>query len=73
VKRYDGRYAALEALYPSHRTTPYMLPVLQHCAEKTWVMRDLVPKMADDLKLNEAERDQRIPNGSTTVIASRVH
>jgi hypothetical protein len=28
-----------------------MLPVLRHCAEKTWVMRDLVAQIADDLQL----------------------
>ncbi len=48
-----------------------MLPVLRHCEEKGWVMRDLVARIADDLGLTQQERERRIPSG--TVIASRVH
>jgi restriction system protein len=50
-----------------------MLPVLRHCAEKTWLMRDLVTQIADDLGLDQDERDQRIPSGQATIITSRVH
>jgi restriction system protein len=50
-----------------------MLPVLRLSAEKTWDMRDLVARIADDLDLTEAEREQEIPSGRTKVIASRVH
>ena len=50
-----------------------MLPMLRLCAEKVWVMRDLVARMADDLGLGEAERGQMIPSGTMTVITSRVH
>ncbi len=50
-----------------------MLPVLRLCAEKLWLMRDLVNRVADDLRLTQAEREQMIPSGSMTVITSRVH
>lgn len=50
-----------------------MLPVLRHCLEKVWPMRDLVARVADDLGLNQEERSQHIPSGGTTIIASRVH
>lgn len=49
-----------------------MLPVLRHCAEKTWEMRDLVARIANELGLSDEERSERIPSGTTTVIASRV-
>ena len=41
-----------------------MLPVLRLCAEKLWVMRDLVVRVADDLDLVELEREQMIPSGT---------
>jgi restriction system protein len=50
-----------------------MLPVLRLCAEKLWVMRDLVVRVADDLCLSQPEREQMIPSGTMTVITSRVH
>jgi restriction system protein len=50
-----------------------MLPVLRHCAEKVWFMRDLVTQIANDLNLSDAERSEQIPSGGTTVITSRVH
>ncbi len=50
-----------------------MLPVLRLCAEKLWVMRDLVVCVADDLRLSQPEREQMIPSGTMTVITSRVH
>ncbi|WP_428377236.1 restriction endonuclease [Lichenicoccus sp.] len=50
-----------------------MLPVLRRCGEKTWIMRDLVSRIADDLNLTSEERSQQIPSGGTSVIASRVH
>jgi restriction system protein len=50
-----------------------MLPVLRHCAEKTWAMRDLVARIADDSKLTEEERRQETPGGGTILIAGRVH
>ena len=50
-----------------------MLPLLQHCAEKLWSMRDLIARIADDLGLNQEERTAQIPSGGTTIIASRVH
>ena len=50
-----------------------MLPVLRLCAEKLWVMRDLVARVADDLGLSQSEREQMIPSGTMTVITSRVH
>lgn len=50
-----------------------MLPVLRLCAEKLWVMRDLVARVADDLGLPQLEREQMIPSGTMTVITSRVH
>ena len=49
-----------------------MLPVLRLCAEKTWTMKDLVDRVADDLNLNDEEREELLPSGSATVIASRV-
>ena len=49
-----------------------MLPVLRLCAEKLWLMRDLVARTADELALNQPEREQMIPSGTMTVIASRV-
>ena len=51
----------------------FMLPVLIRCAEQPWVMRDLIARVADDLDLDEDERDQEIPSGGTTVVASRIH
>ena len=50
-----------------------MLPVLRLCAERLWIMRDLVDRVADDLHLSHPEREQVIPSGSVTVITSRVH
>ena len=50
-----------------------MLPVLRLSAEQPWAMRELIARMADDLKLTEAEREQEIPSGGTRLIASRVH
>ena len=50
-----------------------MLPVLRLCAEKVWVMRELVARVADDLGLTEPEREQLIPSGSMTLINNRVH
>jgi len=50
-----------------------MLPVLRHAAEKRWLMRDLIKRIADELGLGNEERTQQIPSGGTTVIASRVH
>ncbi|WP_158744130.1 restriction endonuclease [Acidisphaera sp. L21] len=50
-----------------------MLPVLRLCAEKLWVMRDLVARVADDLGLSQSEREQMIPSGSMTIATSRVH
>ena len=50
-----------------------MLPVLRHCAEQVWVMKDLIARITDELRLTQDERDQMLPSGVTTVIASRVH
>ncbi len=50
-----------------------MLPVLRLSAEKAWGMRDLIMRIADDLNLTPAERDQEIPSGGTKLIANRVH
>lgn len=50
-----------------------MLPVLRHCADKTWLMRDLVARISDDLALTPEEREAEIPSGGTTIITSRVH
>jgi restriction system protein len=49
-----------------------MLPVLRHCAEKLWQMRELTTRIADDLALTQDERNQLLPSGGSTVIASRV-
>jgi restriction endonuclease Mrr len=40
-----------------------MLPVLRLCAEKTWLMRDMVARVADDLNLTPEERAQQTPSG----------
>ncbi len=50
-----------------------MLPILRLCAEKVWVMRDLIGRVADDLGLDGPERERMIPSGSVTLIANRVH
>ncbi len=50
-----------------------MLPVLRLCADKLWVMRDVVTRISDDLGLTAEERSAQLPSGSTSVIASRVH
>ena len=50
-----------------------MLPILRTCAERTWFMRDLIAKIADELRLTEDERGERIPSGGETIISSRVH
>ena len=50
-----------------------MLPVLRLCAEKTWVMRDLIARVSDDLALGEEERQELLPSGGISVIGSRVH
>ena len=36
-------------------------------------MRDLIGRIADDLGLSATEREQTIPSGSVTLVASRVH
>jgi restriction system protein len=50
-----------------------MLPVLKRSAQQTWMMRDLIAKIADDLGLSREERDEQIPSGGTTLISNRVH
>lgn len=50
-----------------------MLPVLRLAAERTWAMRDMIARVADQLGLTEAERAEQVPSGGTRVIASRVH
>ena len=50
-----------------------MLPVLKLCAKREWGMGELIARIADDLHLTQAEREERIPSGSLTVVASRVH
>lgn len=50
-----------------------LLPVLRLSANRLWVMRDLVAKIADDLNLSDDERAMEIPSGGTKIIASRVH
>jgi restriction system protein len=50
-----------------------MLPVLRLSAERAWAMRELIVRIADDLKLTEPEREQQIPSGGTRLIANRVH
>jgi restriction system protein len=50
-----------------------MLPVLKRCSEQTWVMKDLITRIADDLGLTAEERAQQIPSNSAPLIASRVH
>ena len=50
-----------------------LLPVLRHCAEKTWSMRELIAHISDELGLNQEEREQLIPSGTASVIANRVH
>jgi restriction system protein len=50
-----------------------MLPVLRVSAEKLWTMRELISRIADDLELTDDERAQRIPSGTESLIASRVH
>lgn len=50
-----------------------MLPVLRLCAEKTWTMRDLIGRIADNLGLTSEERLRQLPSGRVTEIASRVH
>ena len=50
-----------------------MLPVLRHCAEKVWSMRELIDRIADDLGLTPEEREQRLPKGGSTIIGNRVH
>lgn len=50
-----------------------MQPVLRHCAERIWLMRELIDQIATDLGLSGTERAEEIPSGGTTVIASRVH
>ena len=49
-----------------------MLPVLRHRADRLWAMRDLIERIADDLKLSPTERSAQLPSGGATVIASRV-
>lgn len=50
-----------------------ILPVLRISAEKVWVMRDLIGRVADDLGLTGLERELTIPSGGVTLIANRVH
>ena len=49
-----------------------MLPVLKRCAEKTWLMRDLVNQIADDLHLTPEERAMET-SGKVRLISDRVH
>ena len=50
-----------------------MLPVLKLCMEREWDMGEMVGRVATDLRLSQAERDELIPSGSISVVASRVH
>ena len=49
-----------------------MLPVLRHCADRLWPMRDLIERISGDLKLSVSDRGRLLPSGGATVIASRV-
>ena len=50
-----------------------MLPVLKHCAAKTWQMKDLIAQIADDFHLTPEERVLPVPSNTGTLIGSRVH
>jgi restriction system protein len=50
-----------------------MLPVLRHCADKAWTMRELVARISDDLGLTLGERAQQIPSGGSLLVSNRVH
>ena len=50
-----------------------MLPVLRLCAGQTWYIRDLITKICDDLALSPAEREEQLPSGGSTRIASNVN
>ena len=48
-----------------------MLPALRLCAERVWPVRELVDRIARDLRLTEDELSERLLNGES-VISSRV-
>jgi restriction endonuclease Mrr len=48
-----------------------MLPVLRHCADKAWTMRELVARISDDLGLTLEERAQQIPSGGSLLVSNR--
>ena len=50
-----------------------MLPVLHLCAERLWLIRELIARVADDLGLSAQEREQHVPSGGMSIIASRVY
>ena len=50
-----------------------MLPVLRHCADKAWTMRELAARISDDLGLTLEERAQQIPSGGSLLVSNRVH
>jgi restriction system protein len=51
----------------------FMLPLLEAVADgRTHRMRDLTERLADRFQLTEAERQQLLPSGQTTYVASRV-
>jgi restriction system protein len=49
-----------------------MLPVLRLCTKKTWHIRDLIARISDDLGLTQVEREELLPSGGSTRIASNV-
>ncbi len=49
-----------------------MLPVLSHSGERLWTVRELVDRIANDLRLTQDEREKLLPSGGTNLFFSRV-
>jgi len=50
-----------------------MLPVLRYAAETEQRVPDLADRIANDLRLSEEEREERLPSGRQRVLHNRVH
>lgn len=58
-------------MIPDYQTL--MLPVLRHAAEGETRVADVSERIADDLGLTQAERDELLPSGRQRLLHNRIH
>ncbi len=65
--------APLESIMPVPDYQTLMRPVLGLVLDKETPTREITQNIADLYKLTSEEREERIPSGTTTLLANRVH